>query len=214
MTTARRQRGLGGVAVAGTLVVLVLALVVGSGRLVPGDAAVLELADDLRVSAGVTVAKALTELGTLWVTGLAAAVACVVLWRAGARRAAAAMVSGYVLMLAAEQAVRSLVDRPRPGGRLVDVSTASFPSAHSAHAVTWFAVAIALGAVVRSPGARRALLAGGIVVCAAVGLTRLYLHVHFLSDVVAGLSLGAACFAAAGTVALIVGGFRHNGRRG
>jgi membrane-associated phospholipid phosphatase len=59
-----------------------------------------------------------------------------------------------------------------------------------------------------------AIVAAGIVLAALIGLTRVYLRVHYLSDVSGGWALGAAAFAACAAVALVVthigGGVRDN----
>ena len=85
-------------------------------------------------------------------------------------------------------AVKRLVRRPRPAGpsatRLIDPPAShSFPSAHAATAV---AGALALAAV-EPP--LRPLLPPAVVSMAA---SRVYLAVHYPSDVVAGLALGGA----------------------
>ncbi len=56
-----------------------------------------------------------------------------------------------------------------------------------------------------------ALLALGIAIAVLVGLSRVYLRVHYLSDVSAGWALGAAAFSACGAVALLVIHLRQNG---
>lgn len=84
-------------------------------------------------------------------------------------------------------------DRPEAAYRLVEVASESFPSGHAMlSAVTY----LTLGALLARELGRRRLKA--YVLCVAfalafvVGLTRVYLGVHWLSDVVAGWSLGAA----------------------
>jgi undecaprenyl-diphosphatase len=59
-----------------------------------------------------------------------------------------------------------------------------------------------------------ALLAVGIALAVLVGLTRVYLGVHWLSDVSGGWALGAAAFAACGGVAMVVTHLRQNSRDG
>ena len=49
-----------------------------------------------------------------------------------------------------------------------------------------------------------------IAIAASVGLSRIYLRVHYLSDVVGGWGLGAALFALCGTAALVIGYVRNN----
>jgi undecaprenyl-diphosphatase len=66
----------------------------------------------------------------------------------------------------------------------------SFPSAHTAQAAAFF---VALGLVASralpgKPGAAVWLLCG-LLIC-SVGLSRIYLKVHYVSDVIAGAALG------------------------
>ena len=48
------------------------------------------------------------------------------------------------------------------------------------------------------------------IVAAVVGTTRIYLRVHWLSDVLGGLGPGRGVFATCGIVALVVGFVRDN----
>jgi undecaprenyl-diphosphatase len=84
--------------------------------------------------------------------------------------------------------LKSVVERPRPPGALIDTSGTSFPSGHAiAAATTAFGVVIVL--VAASP--RRLRWIG--VAAAFAGLmavSRTYLAAHWLSDVVAGVCIG------------------------
>jgi undecaprenyl-diphosphatase len=51
----------------------------------------------------------------------------------------------------------------------------------------WVAAAVATG--------RRAFIAVAAVVAVTIGVSRLYLHVHYLTDVLGGFALGTAVFA-------------------
>jgi membrane-associated phospholipid phosphatase len=57
------------------------------------------------------------------------------------------------------------------------------------------------------------LIAGGIVLAASIGLSRVYLDVHYLSDVNAGWALGAAAFSLCAAVALVITTVRQNDER-
>ena len=53
-------------------------------------------------------------------------------------------------------------------------------------------------------------MAAGILLTAAIGLSRVYLGVHYLSDVSGGWALGVCAFAIATVVSVLVDHFRHN----
>ncbi|WP_328622365.1 phosphatase PAP2 family protein [Streptomyces sp. NBC_00354] len=86
------------------------------------------------------------------------------------------------------QALKHLVDRPRPAHPLVRVDHGSFPSGHAAGA----ALLVVLVGVLLVPAARRrAWWAGGVVFTLAMMWSRTWLHAHWLTDTVAGAAAGA-----------------------
>jgi membrane-associated phospholipid phosphatase len=92
--------------------------------------------------------------------------------------------------------IKVIVDRTRPDiDRLTGFSGASFPSGHAATTAATFASAALLLGYSRSRAGRAVLMgiAGGIAV--AVAESRVFLGVHWLTDVIGGLILGWAWFA-------------------
>ena len=87
--------------------------------------------------------------------------------------------------------IKQLVARQRPHSILVDAHNYSFPSGHST-----MAMAMALGVYfvykdkVKYPNV---LLFMAILWAVCVALSRVYLNVHYISDITAGLILGAIC---------------------
>jgi membrane-associated phospholipid phosphatase len=120
-----------------------------------------------------------------------------------------ALVSGAVLTYAALHIAKAAVDRPRPGGGLVDASGSSYPSGHAAYSIAWVAVAVALWHGIPALTGRAIVVVVGLVIAAGIGLSRVELHVHYLTDVLGGWGLGAACFALTGLIALVVDFLRH-----
>jgi undecaprenyl-diphosphatase len=180
------------------------------GGLLEGDSAVLRLAERLHMDALVTAAKAVSVLGSLPV-----AIGLVVL--AGATlvsrhriRDALSLAAGLALTYVAVHVTKDAVDRPRPSSALVDIDNGAYPSGHAAYVMAWVAVAVALNRVLPNLASRSAFMTVAIVIAAAVGISRLYLRVHYLSDVVGGWGLGAAVFALCGTAALVIGYVRNN----
>lgn len=91
--------------------------------------------------------------------------------------------------------MKRLADRPRPDTAFVDASSTSFPSGHAlGDMVAVLALAVVLLPHVR-PTIRPWLVGVGAAVVVSVGVGRVALNVHHLSDVVAGWALGYVYFA-------------------
>ncbi|URN18258.1 MULTISPECIES: phosphatase PAP2 family protein [Streptomyces] len=126
----------------------------------------------------------------------------VALWRAGERGPAALLAVMGLLAAAVQHGAKALVGRERP--RWPDpVDSAEFAAFPSGHAMT-AAVVCGLLWWAAARTARRALAgpvaAVGTVSAVGVGVTRVYLGVHWPSDVLGGWLLGA-CLAAAAVLA-------------
>jgi undecaprenyl-diphosphatase len=103
---------------------------------------------------------------------------------------AAATLSGSVLVSWA----KLYADRARPDivPQLVEVSSLSFPSGHAANsAIIYLTLAAVASQAVQRRRVRTYLLAVALLLVALIGVTRVYLGVHWPSDVLAGWSFGA-----------------------
>lgn len=100
----------------------------------------------------------------------------------------AATLAGASLL---SNALKLVVARARPEDAPVHVGTYAFPSGHAtAAAAAWLSLAIVLGTLAARRSQRAALLVVALVVVASVGLSRVYLGVHYVTDVLAGWALG------------------------
>ncbi len=146
-------------------------------------------------------ARALTALGG--VLSLSALTVLVVLALALRRRRRAAAVVAVTMVLSAALtiALKSVVGRDRPSADLVlgDLSaTGAFPSGHALNSLVFFGLLAGLVLPrVRSHRAGVGVVAGWLAVSLGIGLSRIYLGYHWLTDVIAGWSLGLVVLAVA-----------------
>lgn len=185
--------------VLGGLLFIVMAVPTLRDRVQTIDDWAWELVVRLEWDPAVAVAKILDVVGSAWVN-VPLRIA-VTLWLAFKRRWEA-MVFWIVAAAISEPLIgltKFLYDRPRPPEAFVSTTHSSFPSGH---AVAGAVIAISLVIVLAPAGAARRnleLLAAAYAV--AMGLSRVYLRAHWLTDAVAGVALGAAI--AIGTAALV-----------
>lgn len=87
--------------------------------------------------------------------------------------------------------IKELVMRVRPDNAYIAYADFSFPSFHAAMAATLATLAIYLYSRTRKSSTMRILSAVGFIIASAIlAFSRLYLNVHWLSDVIAGYALG------------------------
>lgn len=140
-------------------------------------------------------ARDFTSLGSFAVLGTVtfAAVAYLLFTRA---RAAALLVLVAVLGGAAINSLLKLqFERPRPDLFVpaAKVFTASFPSGHAAlSAITYLTLAALLGRMTDSRRLRYYYMSVAFALMCLIGASRVYLGVHYPTDVVAGWCFGSA----------------------
>jgi len=172
----------------------------------PGDQTAIDVVEHLHSGVLLAVSKVITFLGSgVFSWGLTLVCAALLAWR---RRWAelCVLVAGMAIISLGFQEIKAAIDRPRPPGpHEVDTSGSAFPSGHAAHSVLYVWAAVTIVLRLRPGMARGALVVvAGIVLTALVGLSRVYLNVHYLSDVSAGWALGVAAFSFCALAALIV----------
>lgn len=143
-------------------------------------------------SAPFAVAVFFAEVGGGIGAAACTAIAAALLLALRRARDAAFVVTAAVLGIALSEAVKALVLRPRPWDQLYHSQASSFPSGHSMGAA---ALAVSLVLVlagserVSGEGLRWAGIAAGVWI-AGMMWSRTALHVHWLTDTVAGALLG------------------------
>jgi undecaprenyl-diphosphatase len=138
------------------------------------------------------VMRAITFLGSF--PAVAVAVAAAAIWRVRSRdrRGAITLVLVAIVTELLNLALKHAFQRPRPSlfHEIATLHSYSFPSGHAmASAAVYGSIAAVLARAF--PARRRAIVAGASVLVLLIGLSRVYLGVHWITDVVAGWAAGA-----------------------
>jgi undecaprenyl-diphosphatase len=173
------------------------------------DATVWTFAVEHRDAAGTAISSALRVGGGTVALCVLTAVAALLLVVRGRRLDAALVVTTPLVGTLLTDALKLGYGRPRPPAaeQLIPETGFSLPSGHAVDATVVVGV-LALVLVVRtvSRWRRAAIVALATVTIAAAGVGRIYLGVHWATDVVTGWLLGAAWVALCAVVLLAVEG--------
>ena len=159
------------------------------------DQKILILISKLRVAPLNGLAVDLTALGSPAVITLFSVIGVIMLWLRRDQRGCAYLATGSVGAGIGTYAMKHLFTRARPSvvPRLVEVSGYSYPSGHSFAATSFYFLLMFLVWRQDPSWKSRAVLSACVsVLIGGVCASRLYLGVHYPSDVLSGMCLGAA----------------------
>ena len=137
----------------------------------------------------------ITGLGSVFTVVFVTVAVAAYLALTNRRRIAAYVIAAVGGGEAVSTVLKLFYHRPRPDlvPHGMEVFTASFPSGHAMmSAIAYLTLAILLARVDRNRRVKAFVLALGVSVTMLVGISRIYLGVHWPSDVVAGWCVGAA----------------------
>ncbi len=156
------------------------------------DAKVFAWLQPMQSPAGVALARIVTRLGNPLPLTVTVVLAVIVLGVAGSRAEAWVFGSGAAGAALMVSALKWIFHRARPDSALSAVlaDSPAFPSGHAAMGVI---VYVFLGCLIalqfRSLRVRTLIIGISITLSLMIGLSRIYLGVHWFSDVVAGFAL-------------------------
>jgi undecaprenyl-diphosphatase len=154
-----------------------------------------------------------TALGSWVVVWMVTIVASVFLWSSRHRWSVALLWISILGADALSMALKAAFDRPRPhlfAWRVPYAGLSSFPSGHSLTAMVAYSTLAYLSArLAPTRFQRRFIIVFAAILIACVGLSRMYVGVHYPTDVLGGFALGLAwaVFCALGLEAVRY--FRH-----
>ncbi|NQW23260.1 MAG: phosphatase PAP2 family protein [SAR202 cluster bacterium] len=183
------KAGLVAAGVIGTLVLFVLAAVYPN---FPGDEGAIQRFQALRTGWLDDLALAFASFGhtLVFLPVMAVLAGGLAITR---RHADAFMVVAGLAVIALGNGLKELVDRPRPEYHMIgpDPSSLSFPSGHALLAVILGGMVVYLiEQLVKPIALRRGIQAGIILVVLAMGASRVYMGVHWPSDVIGSYVFG------------------------
>jgi undecaprenyl-diphosphatase len=184
-----------------------IAKVVLEGFLQPWDDQALRWMAMHRTAGLTTVAEQATALGSGVVLVVVVVVGSAFLWLTRHRHSAYLLLASFFGAWLLNMMLKDVFERPRPlvVPHLTSVASASFPSGHAMSSMAAYG-AIALLVTRLEDSHRARLLSWGLaaVLVLAIGASRVYLGVHYPSDVLGGYAAGLAwvAFTAAGMSAL------------
>jgi undecaprenyl-diphosphatase len=135
-----------------------------------------------------------TALGGTLLRNLFALMSAAALLFLGLRRQALLLVLAVTLAWIVNSGLKDLVGRARPQivPHLMEAGGNSFPSGHSFNAaVVYISIALAFAAISRRESVRMTVIATAVVTSVLIAWSRVWLGVHWPSDVIAGWLGGA-----------------------
>jgi len=172
-----------------------MASLVATGEMEP-EAAMLRWLADRRSSLWTAVMVGITRFGAGPVTAIMTSILCVWLWTKRQNRSALFLAVTNLGGGLLNATLKATFERQRPSGELarafVDPQTFSFPSGHAMSAMIFYTSVSIVAARLGGPGLRAFVRVLAIMMIPTMGFTRLYLGVHYPSDVVGGWAMGAA----------------------
>jgi undecaprenyl-diphosphatase len=140
-------------------------------------------------------ARDITSLGSIAVLAIVSFVVVAYLLLARSRAAALLVLVAVLGGLAINSLLKFQFARPRPDlfAPAAKVFTASFPSGHAAFsATTYLTLAALLARTTVCPRLRYYFMAVAIALTFMIGVSRVYLGVHYPTDILAGWCIGSA----------------------
>lgn len=170
-----------------------VSIAVTAGWTQPLDQAVVMSVAGHRTHLLNNIALNLTALGSAPVVTLIALCVALYAFAAGRQRIVLALLWTPLSFLL-DDALKLLFQHPRPTEAIIAIPDSySFPSGHAvAASALYITIALIAAQGERRQRPRRILVWSGVTVAVLVAWSRVYLGVHYLSDVIGGLLLGGS----------------------
>ena len=101
------------------------------------------------------------------------------------------IVGNLLLTVLVNQTIKYIIRRERPiGYRLIEMTGYSFPSGHAMVSMTFYGLLIYIvNHSIKNKYLKYSLITLNVIIIILIGISRVYLGVHYLSDVITGYSI-------------------------
>ena len=139
-----------------------------------------------------TIMQYITKLSNITFIAVASLILVIVFYNILKKKHIAYLIiSNLLFIVLLNQIIKFIIRRDRPiGFRLIEITGYSFPSGHAMVSMAFYGLLIYIYKhLIKNKILRRTLITLNIVIIFLIGISRVYLGVHYLSDVVTGYSI-------------------------
>ena len=170
-----------------------LGLAIRAGDTLPQDQKIRSVVREFEPAPLTAVMRALTWIGEPGMAAVLVAVAVLAFWLKGHRQEAVLMLitllGAFVIEVTCKQVFHRA--RPQPFFAIHKPKSYSFPSGHALYAICLYGMLAVLGARLARTAARKvAIWTASVLMIAGIGFSRIYLGVHYPSDVLGAYLAG------------------------
>jgi undecaprenyl-diphosphatase len=171
---------------------LILLQVLSGGFLTRGDISVNSFMPGIRNQFFTGFTKIIDVVFGTWSMVIISFILSAIIFFRHSKKDAVFFASAMLLSALLIYAVKEIVRRPRPINAIIATNDFAFPTGHTTSAVMFFGL-LAYLAYKKSKSSRlkATAIAGSMFMVLLIAFTRLYANVHWLSDVLGGLAMGA-----------------------
>lgn len=150
------------------------------------------LVENLRTPTLTIIMKYVTKLSnTLFIIIFALVLSLLFYYKWNNKKIALLIPTNLATVAVINQVLKLIVQRERPNGyRIIEMSGYSFPSGHAMVSMAFYGLLIyIIYHLIKNKKVRTSLIIFNIIIIILIGISRIYLGVHYLSDIITGYSI-------------------------
>lgn len=179
-----------------SLIFIILLINVLTGNIQKFDDNIYGFVESIRNENLTNILKVITDMGGTVGLSVITLLTVIILFIFNKRKYAISVTLNIAISTVSYILLKNIIQRPRPlvSERLIEEAGYSFPSGHSTNNIAFYGFAVFLIYTnVKNIKLRNILCVILSIIPLVIGFSRIYLRVHYPSDVIAGFCLGVFC---------------------